>query len=51
MANSFYQGKVALITGGSRGLGLEIARKICTRGGKVVLLARDVEEGLILKGR
>src|SRR5437016_8343210 len=44
MANSFYQDKVALITGGSRGLGLEIARKICTRGGKVVLLARDIEE-------
>jgi short-subunit dehydrogenase len=36
--------KVALITGGSRGLGLEIARQICAGGGKVALLARDAEE-------
>jgi short-subunit dehydrogenase len=43
MAN-FFKDKVALITGGSRGLGLEIARKICARGGKVALLARDPEE-------
>src|SRR5438270_945637 len=44
MANSFYQDKVALITGGSRGLGLEIARRICARGGKVALIARDADE-------
>jgi len=44
MSQSFYRNKIALITGGSRGLGLEIARKICTRGGKVVLLARDPDE-------
>jgi short-subunit dehydrogenase len=36
--------KVALVTGGSRGLGLEIARQICRRGGRVAILARDVEE-------
>jgi short-subunit dehydrogenase len=36
-----YRDKVALITGGSRGLGLEIARQICARGGKVALIARD----------
>lgn len=44
MSRSFYQDKVALITGGSRGLGLEIARQICQRGGKVALLARDPDE-------
>ena len=36
--------KVALITGGSRGLGLEIARQICAQGGRVAILARDAEE-------
>ncbi len=36
--------KVALITGGSRGLGLVLARQICAEGGKVALLARDNEE-------
>jgi NAD(P)-dependent dehydrogenase (short-subunit alcohol dehydrogenase family) len=38
------QGKVVVITGGSRGLGLVIAREICRHGGKVVLLARNLEE-------
>jgi NAD(P)-dependent dehydrogenase (short-subunit alcohol dehydrogenase family) len=36
--------KVALITGGSRGLGLVLARQICTEGGKVALIARDAGE-------
>jgi short-subunit dehydrogenase len=44
MNRSFYRDKVALISGGSRGLGLEIARNICGRGGKVALLARDNDE-------
>ena len=44
MARSFYRDKIALITGGSRGLGLQIARGICARGGKVALLARDADE-------
>jgi NAD(P)-dependent dehydrogenase (short-subunit alcohol dehydrogenase family) len=39
-----YRDKVALITGGSRGLGLAIAREICDRGGKVALIARDPNE-------
>jgi short-subunit dehydrogenase len=42
--SKFYKDKVALITGGSRGLGLQIARGICARGGKVAILARDVDE-------
>jgi short-subunit dehydrogenase len=36
--------KVFLISGGSRGLGLVIAREICDQCGKVALLARDMEE-------
>jgi NAD(P)-dependent dehydrogenase (short-subunit alcohol dehydrogenase family) len=36
--------KVTLITGGSRGLGLVLARQICAEGGKVALLARDNDE-------
>lgn len=44
MARFSYRDKVALITGGSRGLGLIIARQICERGGKLALLARDPQE-------
>ena len=44
MPSFSYRDKIALITGGSRGLGLEIARQICARGGKVALIARDAEE-------
>ena len=36
--------KVALITGGSRGLGLAIARELAGRGAHVALIARDQEE-------
>src|SRR4029453_16610783 len=36
--------KVAVITGGSRGLGLVLARHICAQGGNVALIARDPEE-------
>ncbi len=36
--------KVCLITGGSRGLGLVLARQICAEGGRVILLARDQTE-------
>src|SRR5436305_2464590 len=44
MSDHFYRNKVALITGGSRGLGLQIARELCGRGAKVSLLARSAEE-------
>ncbi len=36
--------KVFLITGGSRGLGLVLARQICSAGGRVALLARKQAE-------
>lgn len=36
--------KVALITGGSRGLGLVLARHVCAQGGSVALIARDPDE-------
>src|SRR6266511_1620864 len=36
--------KVVFITGGSRGLGLVLARHICAQGGSVALIARDPEE-------
>jgi short-subunit dehydrogenase len=38
------KGKVALITGGSRGLGLVLARKLCRLGANVAICARDAEE-------
>jgi len=36
--------KVVVITGGSRGLGLVLARHICAQGGSVALIARNSEE-------
>jgi NAD(P)-dependent dehydrogenase (short-subunit alcohol dehydrogenase family) len=36
--------KVVLISGGSRGLGLVLARHVCEQRGKVALIARDAEE-------
>ena len=39
-----FHDKIALITGGSRGLGLVLARQICAEGGKVALIARDAGE-------
>jgi NAD(P)-dependent dehydrogenase (short-subunit alcohol dehydrogenase family) len=35
-----FRGKVVMVTGGSRGLGLEIARRLVERGAKVALCAR-----------
>ena len=39
-----FAGKVCLVTGGSRGLGLVLARQIVAEGGRVALLARDFAE-------
>ena len=39
-----FDGRVVVITGGSRGLGLVMARKLVDEGARVVLLARDLDE-------
>lgn len=39
-----FSGKSVLITGGSRGLGLLLAKRVCAEGGRVALLARDATE-------
>ncbi len=38
-----FSGKVALITGGSRGLGLEMARALASRGADVVIASRKAD--------
>lgn len=38
------QGKVALITGGSRGLGLVLARQLAAQGAQLALVARSADE-------
>lgn len=43
MTSLNFQGKVVLITGGSRGLGLEIARIVAGKGARVALCARSEE--------
>src|SRR3954447_25180431 len=39
------QGRVALITGGNRGIGLEVGRQLAAAGLTVVLGARDAQTG------
>src|SRR5262245_26660267 len=39
-----FRGKNALVTGGSRGLGLVLARELLARGANVAVCARDTEE-------
>ena len=39
------QGKIALVTGGNRGIGKEIARQLSAKGFRVVLTARDSTAG------
>jgi NADPH:quinone reductase-like Zn-dependent oxidoreductase len=38
------EGRTVLITGGSRGLGLVLAREFAARGAQVAIAARDVDE-------
>ena len=44
MDGSRFAGKTALVTGGSRGLGLLIAERLGQRGCRVMICARDAEE-------
>src|SRR3982750_1153165 len=37
-------GRTALVTGGSRGLGLQMAEALCELGARVVLVARKADE-------
>jgi NAD(P)-dependent dehydrogenase (short-subunit alcohol dehydrogenase family) len=39
-----FEGRVVVVTGGSRGLGLVMARQLVDEGARVVLLARDLGE-------
>src|SRR5437660_11631526 len=39
-----FRGKRVLITGGSRGLGLVLARSVLAKGARVAICARDDEE-------
>ncbi len=39
-----FEGKVVVITGGSRGLGLALARQFGIRGAKIAICARDADE-------
>ncbi|MDQ3197851.1 MAG: SDR family oxidoreductase [Verrucomicrobiota bacterium] len=39
-----FAGKVVIVTGGSRGLGLTIARRLAAEGARLALFARDAEE-------
>jgi NAD(P)-dependent dehydrogenase (short-subunit alcohol dehydrogenase family) len=43
--NETAAGKVAVVTGGNRGLGLETCRQLARAGAKVVLASRDPEKG------
>src|SRR5689334_8199946 len=38
------RGRVALVTGGSRGLGLELARELASQGARVAVCSRDPAE-------
>lgn len=44
MDTNYYQGKTALITGGSSGIGLAMARRLLDYGSSVTLLARDQQK-------
>ena len=41
---TYYRGKTVLITGGSRGLGLALARELSAQGANLTLVARDPAE-------
>jgi len=42
--------KVALVTGGNRGIGKEIVRKLALDGYRVILTSRNIDNGERAKG-
>lgn len=44
-----FQNKTVVVSGGSRGLGLSIATEVVARGGRVAILARDIDE--LIRGK
>ena len=39
-----FRGRVAVVTGGSRGLGLVLGRQLAAQGAKLAILARDADD-------
>jgi short-subunit dehydrogenase len=50
-ARNAFHGKTVVITGGSRGLGLALARELAAKGARLVLAAREEEELLEARRR
>src|SRR5829696_8892244 len=45
MAARTVENRVALVTGGNRGIGLEVCRQLAKEGARVILGARDLDSG------
>ena len=46
-----FDGQIALVTGGNRGLGLELCRHLASNGATVLLGARDADLGEVVGGK
>ena len=44
---SFFLGKVAIVTGGARGIGYEVVKALFVGGCKVYLLCRNLKQGQV----